>query len=219
MSAIATAIAFSSYMGSRSASKAASTAAAATEAAANTSAASQERMFNKSVELQEPWRQAGINALAKLGTGFTGKVDMTQDPGYQFRLSEGLKALNRQQAAAGNFLSGGALKAAARYGQDYASNEYQNAYNRALTQYNTTAALANVGQTTANALGNEATTLGSNLGNLYYNAGTNAGAARASGYLGVSNAINSGLSTYLNYTQNNSMMNALLKNQTSMSGR
>ena len=118
MSAIATAIVGGSLFGAAASSKAASTAAQATENAANTSAAAQERMFNKSVELQEPWRQAGINALAKLGTGFTGQVDMTQDPGYQFRLSEGLKALNRQQAAGGNFLSGGALKAAARYGQD-----------------------------------------------------------------------------------------------------
>ena len=214
MSAIATAIIGGSIIGGVTSSKAASTAAQATENAANTSAASQERMFNKSVELQEPWRQAGINALAKLGTGFTGQVDMTQDPGYQFRLSEGLKALNRQQAAGGNFLSGGALKAAARYGQDYASNEYQNAYNRALTQYNTTAALANVGQTTANALGNEATTLGSNLGNLYYNAGTNAGASRASGYLGMGNAVSSGVNSYLNYTQNQNLMNALINNQT-----
>ena len=96
---IAEAVLGGAVIGGLSSMSAADTAASATEAAANTSAASQERMFNKSVELQEPWRQAGINALAKLGTGFTGKVDMTQDPGYAFRLSEGLKALSRQQAA------------------------------------------------------------------------------------------------------------------------
>ena len=210
MSGIATAIVGSAVISGAMSNKAANTAASATENAANTAAASQERMFNKQVELQEPWRQAGMNALAQMGTGFTGKVDMTQDPGYQFRLSEGLKALNRQQAAGGNFLSGGALKAAARFGQDYASNEYQNAYNRALTQYNTTAALANVGQTTANALGNAATTLGSNLGNLYYNAGQSAGQSRASGYLGIGNAVNSGVNAYLNYN----LTNAMIKNQT-----
>ena len=213
MSGIATAIVGGAVIGGIASNKAASTAASATENAANTAAASQERMFNKQVELQEPWRQAGINALAKMGTGFTGEVDMTQDPGYKFRLSEGLKALNRQQAAGGNFLSGGALKAAARYGQDYASNEYQNAYNRALAQYNTTAALAGVGQTATNALSGAAGTLGTNLANLQYGAGQSAGAARASGYMGMSNAMTGGLNSYLNYTQNQNLLNRLLPQQ------
>jgi len=53
-----------------------------------------------------------------------------KDPGYQFRLDEGQKALDRAQSARGNFLSGAAVKAADQYNQDYASNEYGNAYNR-----------------------------------------------------------------------------------------
>ena len=53
-----------------------------------------------------------------------------QDPGYAFRMSEGLKALDRTAAARGGLISGGALKAASRYGQDMASQEYQNAFNR-----------------------------------------------------------------------------------------
>jgi hypothetical protein len=53
-----------------------------------------------------------------------------QDPGYGFRMSEGLKAVDRQAAARGGLISGNALKASQTYGQDMASQEYQNAFNR-----------------------------------------------------------------------------------------
>ena len=96
MSGIATAIVGGAVIGGIASNKAASTAASATEAAANTSADIQREMFNKQVELQEPWRQAGINALTKMQgqtnampAAFSGQVDLTQDPGYAFRMSEG----------------------------------------------------------------------------------------------------------------------------------
>jgi hypothetical protein len=53
-----------------------------------------------------------------------------QDPGYQFRLKEGMQGLERSAAARGGLLSGGTLKGIQRYGQDMASQEYQNAFNR-----------------------------------------------------------------------------------------
>lgn len=205
MSAVATAIVASSVIGSSSAKSAANTQAAAADRAADL----QYKQWREGVELQEPWRQAGINALNKMGTGFTGEVDMTQDPGYQFRLSEGMKALERQAAARGGLISGGALKAAGRYGQDYASNEYQNAYNRALSQYNTTAALAGVGQTATNQMVNAGQAMASNVGE----AGAAAAQARASGYMGTANALSSGLNQYLNYSNQqsqNRFQNALM---------
>jgi hypothetical protein len=52
------------------------------------------------------------------------------DPGYGFRLGEGMKALERLQASRGGLLSGGAIKAGQRYAQNVASQEYGNAYNR-----------------------------------------------------------------------------------------
>jgi hypothetical protein len=64
-------------------------------------------------------------------------LDNTNDPGYAFRLQQGEQALQRGAAAGGGAFSGGTLAALTRYGQDYASNEYQNVYNRALTGYNT----------------------------------------------------------------------------------
>lgn len=103
-----------------------------------------ERIYSQQRQDLEPWRQAGLGALSDLANpDFKKDFDqefkppnMQDDPGYQFRLNEGLKALERSAAARGGLQSGGTLKAIARYGQDYASNEYQNAYNRAYTQYN-----------------------------------------------------------------------------------
>ena len=224
---IAEAVIGGAVIGGLSSMSAADTAASATESAANTSAAAQLGMFNKQVELQEPWRQAGINALAKMQdqynqmpAAFTGQVNMAQDPGYAFRLSEGQKALERSAAARGGLLSGATLKGTERFAQDLASQEYSNAYQRALTQYNAAtqreatgynrlAALAGVGQTATGALSSAAGQTGSNLGNLYYNAGQSAGQSRASGYMGVSNAATGGLNSYLNYTQNQNLMNRL----------
>jgi hypothetical protein len=56
--------------------------------------------------------------------------EMEQDPGYAFRLAEGQKAIERSTAARGGLQSGAALKAAARFGQEMGSQEYQNAFNR-----------------------------------------------------------------------------------------
>lgn len=59
-----------------------------------------------------------------------GMQDYQADPGYAFRFAEGQKAIERSAAARGGLQSGSALKAAARFGQDLGSQEYQNAFNR-----------------------------------------------------------------------------------------
>lgn len=58
-------------------------------------------------------------------------------PGYAFRLNQGEQTLQNQKAAQGILGTGATLKAILGYGQDYASNEYQNEWNRALGEYNT----------------------------------------------------------------------------------
>jgi len=60
----------------------------------------------------------------------TEQFNFQADPGYGFRMSEGLKALERSAAARGGLVSGGAGKALQRYGQDLASQEYGNAFQR-----------------------------------------------------------------------------------------
>ena len=64
-------------------------------------------------------------------------ADMGQDPGYQFRLSEGQRALERSGAARGVTNTGGNMKGLLDYGQQAASQEYGNVYNRNLNTYNT----------------------------------------------------------------------------------
>lgn len=97
------------------------------------------RMYEEDVARRQPFYQAGVNALpgyisgiapgGELVRGFT-QADYQADPGYAFRLAEGQKTLDRQAAARGGLISGGALKAAQRYGQEMGSQEYSNAYNR-----------------------------------------------------------------------------------------
>jgi hypothetical protein len=184
--------------------------ASASKSAANTQAASADRsidlqreMFNKQLELQQPFQEAGVNALNRMQSG---NVMGMMDPSYQFRLGEGMKALDRTAAARGGLISGGALKAAQRYGQEFASNEFGNAYNRL-------ASMAGIGQTATNNMGAATGNFGTNAGNLM----TGAGAARASGYVGGANALTGGLNQYMNYTQNQNLMNRLLPQSTSPS--
>lgn len=109
------------------------------------------------------------------GTPATGATNPTEwlsrMPGYQFRMNEGTKALNTSWAANGMRESGAAEKALLRYGQDYASNEFNNEWNRL-------AGLAGVGQA-VNSSNNQ---LAQNYANQTGANTMNAGAARASSY-------------------------------------
>jgi hypothetical protein len=178
-------------------------------------------------EQQAPFLEAGTEAVSKLsdlaGTQqyteqFTAPTEVTEqnDPGYQFRLAEGTKALERSAAAKGGLLTGGTAKAIEKYGQDYASNEYSNVYNRALQNYQTNynvyanertnaynelAALAGVGQTSANTLASTGTSTANSVANTLTSSASNqasaltdAATARASGYVGGANAWSNSLS-------------------------
>ena len=211
---IAAAVVGSSLIGSSASRSAASTQANA----ANRAADLQMQQFERQVELQEPWRQAGITALNKLipmSTEYTpfGMKQFQQDPGYAFRMQEGMKALERSAAARGGLLSGGMLKGAQRYGQDLASQEYMNAFNRYQAernaQLNPLQSLAGVGQTATNQLGQAGQTMAGNVGQALGAAAQ----ARASGYIGGANALSQGLGTYLNYQQNQNLLNMLRPQQ------
>lgn len=173
--------------------------------------AAQERMYQQQVALQEPFRQAGITSQNKLleymGLGGDttsadyGKyakdfsmADYQQDPGYQFRLDEGMKALQRSQAARGMLSSGSTLKGIENYAQGEASKEYQNAFNRyqvnRSNQLNPLQSLMGSGQSATNTLTGAAAQAGQNEASNIYNAGQ----ARASGYMGAANALGGALS-------------------------
>jgi len=223
---IAAAIAGSAVVGAVASSKAAKTQSKAAGKAADVSQA----QYYQTREDQMPFLEAGYGALNRLNEylGIApvvgaksqaadfgkyardfGMQDFQIDPGYAFRMSEGLKSLDRQAAARGGLISGGALKAAQRYGQDLGSQEYQNAFNRyqvnRSNQLTPLQSMAGMGQTTATQLGNAGQTYAGQAGAAYGAAGQ----AQASGYMGAANAISGGLGQYLNYQSNNSLINAL----------
>jgi hypothetical protein len=197
------------------------------EQAARDATAAQERMFQRQTELQEPFRQGGLTAqqeiMQLLGIGGDknapgygsmakafGTEQFQQDPGYAFRQAEGMKALERSAAARGNLLSGSTLKGVQRFGQDLASQEYQNAFNRYQVErsarLNPLQSLMGSGQSATNVLTGAAGQMGQNeASNLY-----NAGAARASGYIGSANALNQALGQVSGIATNYPMQNAMI---------
>lgn len=204
----------------------------------------QKQQYQTSQQQQAPYLAAGgqgLNALQYgLGLGgtangsgvaqgslntpysgtFTAPTGLTEqnDPGYQARLQLGQDAIQKSAAARGSVLTGATGKALNNEAQDYASNEYSNVYNRALTdyttkynayntdqtnQYNKLAALAGAGQQTATNLATQGQAAANNTANIDLTAGqqqgqqiNNAGAATASGYVGAGNAWSSGLSQF-----------------------
>jgi hypothetical protein len=95
-----------------------------------------------------------------------GAGEFALDPGYAFRQSEGIKGLGRSASARGGVLSGGALKDITRFGQELASQEFQNAFNRAQTEraarLNTLGGISSSGQSAANVMTGAAGQYGSN---------------------------------------------------------
>jgi hypothetical protein len=179
--------------------------------------AAQERMFNRQVELQEPFRQAGVNALPELveASRYTpfGMEQFQADPGYGFRLKEGLRALESSAAARGGLLSGNQMRGITRFGQGLASDEYTNAFNRyqaeRAARLNPLQSLTGMGQTSANTLTGAAGQYGQNLAQ----GAATMGNIRASGYVGAANALTGALGQGLNYYQNQQMMNRFFPQQ------
>ena len=189
--------------------------------------AAQDRRYEEQKVLQEPFRQAGLTAQEQImqligiggdktaaGYGSLGKSfgmsDFEQDPGYGFRQSEGLKALERSAAARGNLLSGSTLKGVQRFSQDLASQEYQNAFNRyqveRAAKLNPLQSLMGSGQSAANVMTTTAGQAGQNeAANIY-----NTGQARASGYIGQANALSTALGQIGSIASNLPMNNALM---------
>ena len=117
-----------------------------------------------------------LMGLGDKGTGEKGwlskqftEADMTKDGGYDFRMGEGQKGVGNQFAASGNLLSGAAMKALTRFNQDFASNEYNNAYGRfnndQTNQYNRLAGIQVAGQNAINSTNGLGGTIQGSAGN------------------------------------------------------
>ena len=167
----------------------------------------QQRMYDQTRADFAPYRESGTANLNQLNTllgigGNTGAADYGRfktadftptdfaagiDPGYAFRVKEGLKGIDRQAAARGGLISGNALKAASGFAGEQASQEYSNAFNRFQTiRGNTLQPFqmgAAAGQSAAAMQGQSNATFGSAGGQAIANAGQ--GASSAYGALGT----------------------------------
>ena len=188
----------------------------------------------------QPYSMAGFDPNSLMRN--FGAADFQTDPGYNFRLSEGLKALDRQAAARGGMMSGAALKAAGRYGQEAASQEYGNAFNRfqtnrasqtglftdaynrnrtrQLDEFSRLGGLMTSGQNAAAGTGASQAAFGSNAANLMSQGAQamgqgviGAGQATAAGQMGAGNTYNNAINAALTGYQNNQMMDLFRNRQ------
>jgi hypothetical protein len=137
---------------------------------------------------------------------FTGD-DLESEPGYQFRLSEGEKGVNRNLAARGGWDSGAALKSLSRYNQDYASNEYGNAFNRDASNksriYGFLSGTAGAGQNAAATRSGMAASGANSMANTGLNFGSLASSLQTQASDSMSQGIQSAIGNYIYGTERN----------------
>jgi hypothetical protein len=174
-----------------------------------------------------PYLQAGSSGLVSLENALApggslsqqfsfNPSDLQNEPGYQFQLNEGMKALQNSAAAKGAALSSGTQKTLAGYAEGLAGTSFQNAYNRALTTFQTNRnntlqplqTLIGVGQQAVGQYGNANLSGQEYIGNAGLEATQLAGSAlvgkanaQASGIMGQANAWGGALSTIGNMGQ------------------
>jgi hypothetical protein len=143
----------------------------------------------------KPFLEPGTEAYNRLAATTRGDfAGFTETPGYQFRLGEGIKALDRSASARGRTLSGPQIKAVQRYGEGLASSEFGNYQNRL-------AQLAGFGLDAASRSAGLESTLGSNV---LGSTGTGmapimaAGQATGEGFTGAASSVNAGVENALN---------------------
>lgn len=135
-------------------------------------------------QVQQP---SGGNAFDNSPAGIAGRQQnafstFRADPGYQWSVDQGSKALQNSAAARGVLNSGATAKALTTFGQGLADQQYGNYFGRLQS-------LAGVGQSATNATQQAGQAYATGAGNAF----TNAGNARASGYTGAANAFAGGL--------------------------
>jgi hypothetical protein len=165
------------------------------------SAAYQKQMFDIQNEQQKPYRESGYSALKDIAamqpylTRQFGVEDFQAgiDPSYNFRLQQGNLATTNLANQAGGLIGGNALQGLTNYGQNLASTEYGNVFNRFQTQrsniYNNLASIAGLGQTSLGQTGQLSANTAGNVGGAISGAGTAIGA----GQIAAGNAMSGGL--------------------------
>lgn len=163
----------------------------------------QRQMFDVQNEQQKPYREAGYTALSDIVgmkpylTKQFGQEDFQAgiDPSYNFRLAQGNLATTNLKNQSGGLIGGNALQGLTDYGQNSASQEFGNVFNRFQSQrtgiYNTLAGIAGLGQTSLGQTGQLSGQAASGIGSAIAGAGSATGA----GQVAMGNALGGGIQT------------------------
>ena len=156
-------------------------------AAADRGIGEQRRQFDLNRSDLAPFRESGVNALGRLNQLAEGDTSgFFTSPGFEFVRDEGLRGIENRFSATGGTLSGNALRRLTEFNSGLASQEFGNFFER-------NARLAGLGGAATNA----GVAAGTNISGNISNALIQQGNARASGVLGVNQAIQGGLSNAL----------------------
>lgn len=182
---------------------AAKDAANATKDASNKSIALQREMWQKSLDLNKPFYDAGVGALGQLQALRAPSMDIGNfkaSPDYNFRLQQGQNQILSGAGAQGMRLSGATLKALNDYGQNTASQEYSSWYGRRMGEYqdqwNRLAQMAGIGQTANSAAMGANQNAAAGISQQYQNIGNANAAVAMQGYNGFMNLLNLGAKAY-----------------------
>jgi hypothetical protein len=187
----------------------ASTAANAQQNAASTASNTQLNMFNQEKTLLNPYVQTGNNANTALTSqlsDLSAPINMNENtlqntPGYQFNLTQGLKSVQNGAAARGLGISGAALKGASSYATGLADSTFQNQFNNAQTNrqttYNMLSGQQSLGENAAAGVGNAGINTGNSIASNTIGAGNAAAGAATSIGSSIGNAANTGVQGYL----------------------
>lgn len=223
MSVVAAAIITSAVVGAYSANKASKT----QEKGIDKGISAEERSTDKNLAFQRemadqqradfaPWRDVGQQALTRIWEGVqsgafeVGKINLEDDPGYQVRMQEGVRALDASASARGRLLSGAQQRELTRYGQEQGSKEYANAYARATnerdTRFNILSGLSQGGQASAAGQAQASSQLAQTSGNIMAESGRsrnlaqqNIGNVRGGAYQDYGQIANQAAQNWLTY--------------------
>ncbi|OBQ41996.1 MAG: hypothetical protein AN484_19840 [Aphanizomenon flos-aquae WA102] len=211
MTAVAGATLVTGYMGAQAAKGAAQT----QSDAAGRAMENERAMYEQSREDLAPYRESGYTALKDIEgmkpflTSQFGPDQFAQylDPSMAFRQKIGTQTTERMANVGGGALSGNTLRALTDYGQNLASTEYGNAFNRFQTErgniYNTLANIAGMGQGAVNTGVNA----GQNFAASQTGLTTGSAAAQAAGTVGAANAIGGAATNFGNMAYLNTLLN------------
>lgn len=150
-----------------------------------------------------PYRSAGENALGQVqgltaggwgGYQDTMRAGFQTDPGYQFALDQGLRAVDATQNQGGTFDSGARDKARLAYAEGLAAQQYGNYANRFNNYVNQLYQLATIGENAAARTGAAGTAAAQQMGN----AALLQGSQQAANYGSVGQGIGSAVNTLFN---------------------